>query len=117
MDKIDFCFKHKPAKYVSIANSKITSRCKFCNENIIMAIDGDWIGYNPKSFNRGAPCKNCSDRHFRCHSTCPKYINFKNKNEKIRNEIHMHNEIENINHRSMSRRGLSNWKKYRNLHL
>lgn len=24
-----------------------------------------------------SPCKDCKDRHFKCHSDCKKYLNFK----------------------------------------
>lgn len=30
------------------------------------------------------PCKNCSDRHMSCHSTCEKYLKFKKQNDEIR---------------------------------
>lgn len=30
------------------------------------------------------PCKNCSDRHTMCHSTCEKYLKFKKQNDEIR---------------------------------
>ncbi len=37
-----------------------------------------------------APCLNCPDRKIidgkTCHSTCKKYLEFKNENEKIREE-------------------------------
>lgn len=29
-----------------------------------------------------APCKGCQDRHLNCHSTCEKYLEFKDWNEK-----------------------------------
>lgn len=31
-----------------------------------------------------APCKNCSDRHYKCHSECEKYIAYNSEREKIR---------------------------------
>jgi len=37
-----------------------------------------------------APCKNCQDRHIKCHCNCKKYIQFKNNvnliNKKIRKD-------------------------------
>lgn len=33
-----------------------------------------------------APCLNCPNRTSKCHSTCELYINFKNENDKIREE-------------------------------
>ena len=30
------------------------------------------------------PCKNCSDRHMTCHSTCEKYLKFKKQNDEMR---------------------------------
>lgn len=55
MERIDFCFNHKPTRYVSVFDKKITSRCKFCNKNIILTDIGDWIGYYPNTFRRRKP--------------------------------------------------------------
>lgn len=37
-----------------------------------------------------SPCKNCKDRHFKCHSDCKKYLNFKHVlntyNKKVKEE-------------------------------
>jgi len=30
-----------------------------------------------------APCLNCKDRHILCHSSCTKYLSFKEKRNKI----------------------------------
>ena len=34
------------------------------------------------------PCKNCTDRHYKCHSECEKYLKFLKENEK-RKEVMM----------------------------
>ena len=33
-----------------------------------------------------SPCQNCKDRHFRCHSKCDRYADFKAKVEAWRTE-------------------------------
>ena len=33
------------------------------------------------------PCKNCSDRHFKCHSNCDRYDDFRNERNNINSII------------------------------
>ena len=33
-----------------------------------------------------APCKDCYKRYFGCHSECADYINYNNKQQKVRDE-------------------------------
>lgn len=33
-----------------------------------------------------APCKDCTDRHYKCHSTCENYIQFKKESDRIRDK-------------------------------
>ena len=33
-----------------------------------------------------APCKDCEKRYLRCHSECADYINYNNKQQKVRDE-------------------------------
>lgn len=40
-----------------------------------------------------APCLNCPNRMINCHSTCKSYIDYKNENEKIREEKHKINQL------------------------
>lgn len=32
------------------------------------------------------PCKDCPDRHYKCHSTCENYIQFKKESDRIRDK-------------------------------
>lgn len=34
-----------------------------------------------------SPCKDCSDRHFNCHSTCPTYGNWKAEENRKNAEV------------------------------
>ena len=36
---------------------------------------------------RKTPCYQCEDRHSRCHSECPKYLEFKDLKEKESEEL------------------------------
>ena len=52
-----------------------------------------------------SPCKDCTDRHIGCHSTCEKYIDFrkrcdKEREDRLRNSA-MLNTIMYANHRRM----------------
>ena len=40
-----------------------------------------------------APCLNCNDRHVHCHSNCKLYMDFKLKNDKIREEKYKINKL------------------------
>jgi len=32
---------------------------------------------------KSAPCKDCLDRHYACHDTCPHYKAFKDHNQRV----------------------------------
>ena len=36
-----------------------------------------------------SPCKDCTDRHFRCHCECEKYITYKAESDRKRAEINL----------------------------
>ena len=40
-----------------------------------------------------APCKNCAERSIRCHSTCDKYREFAEENNRMRENKYRENEI------------------------
>ena len=39
------------------------------------------------------PCKDCSDRHYKCHSECEKYQAFVIENEKRKARIRLENKL------------------------
>ena len=57
-----------------------------------------------------APCKGCTERVLRCHSTCERYLEFKAKNEKRLEEKHKQTDMDryimakSIRFREMRRR-------------
>ena len=52
------------------------------------------------------PCKDCPDRHYKCHSECEKYLKFLAENEKRKEVIRLENNLYNV---EMER--LKNWRK------
>ena len=40
-----------------------------------------------------APCKNCKERHFLCHSKCQKYLAYKKLNDEARTTMQTENHI------------------------
>ena len=53
------------------------------------------------------PCKDCEDRHVACHSTCERYIKWKEESDKIKKEIdrnrHVANDIYSVRRATISR--------------
>jgi hypothetical protein len=42
-----------------------------------------------------APCKDCPNRHYLCHSECEKYIEYKKQNDEIREKRLKDNQTKN----------------------
>ena len=43
-----------------------------------------------------SPCKNCPDRHYKCHSECEKYIKFLAENEKRKEYLRFENKLTDV---------------------
>lgn len=43
-----------------------------------------------------APCRNCSDRAYLCHSNCDKYIKFKNWKETVTKKMREENDLNHL---------------------
>jgi hypothetical protein len=41
------------------------------------------------------PCKDCPTRHYLCHSTCEKYLEFRRCREEFLERKHKQNQLEN----------------------
>ena len=61
----------------------------------------------------GAPCKGCEKRVLGCHSTCPDYLEFKAKCEKVRQARWVDIELWSIKHDGIAkwdrRMGRNKW--------
>lgn len=49
-------------------------------------------------------CKECTDRHIGCHSTCDKYIEWSKENERIRDKIRIEKQQSNVRSTKQSAR-------------
>ena len=50
------------------------------------------------------PCKNCKDRKLKCHSTCEKYNNWREANERVKRARYEEMEINSFLSRQCERR-------------
>ena len=51
-----------------------------------------------------SPCKNCPDRHYKCHSECEKYIKFLAENEKRKQAVRLENDLYNADIERLKKR-------------
>ena len=51
-----------------------------------------------------SPCKNCPDRHYKCHSECEKYIKFLAENEKRKQVVRLENDLYNADIERLKKR-------------
>ena len=42
------------------------------------------------------PCKNCQERKMLCHSSCEKYLEYKKKNDALKEKIYEAKRVENL---------------------
>lgn len=49
-------------------------------------------------------CKECTNRHTGCHSTCDKYIEWSKENERIRDKIRIEKQQSNVRSTKQSAR-------------